>query len=299
MPAPSAPPSDPSLPPPSYPAPPPPAPAPQDPAPPPPAPQYPPPADPAPQYPPPPAPQYPPPAYPAPPYPAPPPPAPQYPPPAYPEPPYPAPQYPPASYPPPSYPAPPSNGWSTQGPTGNYPPPAPPPPGYGAPYGAPPPGSPWGQGYAPVSPFANYGRRLGGWLIDWVITSAIGAIVLLPLHAVQQTNTLGVNGSSRFGFSVSPQGILLSALIVIIYGTAFVGSRRGQTPGMMVVRVRAIDAASGQPIGHARALGRAAFEYLLIWILFIPWVVDMLFPLWDPRRQTLHDKVTNTVVVKT
>ncbi len=34
-------------------------------------------------------------------------------------------------------------------------------------------------------------------------------------------------------------------------------------------------------------------------IVFVfPWVIDMVFPLWDPRRQTLHDKVTRTVVIK-
>ncbi len=67
---------------------------------------------------------------------------------------------------------------------------------------------------------------------------------------------------------------------------------------MMAVRAKAVDAAGGGPIGHARALGRVLFEYLLFVLLFAPWVLDMLFPLWDPRRQTLHDKITNTVVIK-
>jgi uncharacterized RDD family membrane protein YckC len=141
---------------------------------------------------------------------------------------------------------------------------------------------------------------VGAWLIDWVITSVMGAIVLLPIHAVRRDNPVIINGTqtSRFAFHVSSQGILLSALIVIIYGTAFIGSRRAQTPGMMVTKARAVDAMTGGPIGYARAMGRAVFEYVLIFLLFIPWVVDMLFPLWDNRRQTLHDKVTNTVVIR-
>lgn len=68
---------------------------------------------------------------------------------------------------------------------------------------------------------------------------------------------------------------------------------------MMAVGAKAVDAVSGAPIGHARALGRGLFEYLMLFLLVVPWLVDMLFPLWDPRRQTLHDKVTNTVVIKT
>jgi uncharacterized RDD family membrane protein YckC len=153
----------------------------------------------------------------------------------------------------------------------------------------------------PASPLASYGARVGAWLIDWVITSIVGAVVLVPIHAVHQVNTTVTNGSriSTRGVSVTPQGFLLSVLIVLIYATAFIGSSRGQTIGMMAVRAKAVDASSGAPIGHARALGRALFEYLLLFLLVIPWVVDMVFPLWDSRRQTLHDKVTNTVVIKT
>jgi|ERR1700681_768682 len=193
------------------------------------------------------------------------------------------------------------------------PPPPPPPPGY-TPWGQGPPSYPGAYptpgygppgygppGYGPpASPFASYPARLGAWLIDWVITSVIGAVVLLPIHAVRRDNSVIINGThtTRFAFHVSSQGFLLSALIVIIYGTAFIGSRRGQTLGMMVTNAKAVDAMSGGPIGFARAMGRAVFEYVLIFLLFIPWVVDMLFPLWDNRRQTLHDKVTNTVVIK-
>jgi len=134
-----------------------------------------------------------------------------------------------------------------------------------------------------------------------VITSIIGAIVLLPLHAVHQNGDANVATSKStpvFGVTVTTQGVLLSILIVAIYATALIGSSRGQTIGMMAMRAKAVDAESGGPIGHARALGRALFEYLMVVLLFAPWVLDMLFPLWDARCQTLHDKITNTVVIK-
>jgi uncharacterized RDD family membrane protein YckC len=190
------------------------------------------------------------------------------------------------------------------------PPPSPPPPAdHGttprgpAPWGAP--GTLGGSGPPALasapSPYANYGARVGAWLIDWVITSIIGSIVLVPLHAVHQVTTGAADTTQPrppFGLTITNQGALLFVLIVIIYTTAFTGSSRGQTLGMMAVRARAVDAAGGGPIGHARALGRVLVEYVLFVALFAPWVLDMLFPLWDPRRQTLHDKVTNTVVIK-
>ncbi len=162
------------------------------------------------------------------------------------------------------------------------------PPGYGPP------------GYGPpLSPYASFGARVGAWLIDWVITSLIDAIVLVPLHAVHQTATTNGSHSSLLSrYTVTNQGALLAVLIVFIYTTALIGSARGQSVGMMALGVRAVDAASAAPIGHARALARGVFEYLLFVLLFAPWILDMLFPLWDSRRQTLHDKVTNTVVIR-
>ena len=153
----------------------------------------------------------------------------------------------------------------------------------------------------PASPYTNYAARVGAWIIDWVITSIIGSIALLPLHAVHQVSSSAVNGAQPkpvFGVTVTTQGLFLFILIVIFYTTALTGSTRGQTIGMMAVRARAVDAASGAPIGYARALGRVFLEYVLLFLLIVPWVLDMLFPLWDARRQTLHDKATNTVVIK-
>ena len=160
----------------------------------------------------------------------------------------------------------------------------PPPPGYGPPGRPPAPGyaPPWPQA-PPRSPFASFGIRVAGWLIDWVIGSAVSALVLLPTHAVQ-------------GTTVSTQGALLSALVMVIYATALIGGR-GQTVGMRVVRAKAVLADGGGPVSYARAMGRAVCEIAFV-PLVIPWIVDMLFPLWDPRGQTLHDKIAQTVVVR-
>jgi uncharacterized RDD family membrane protein YckC len=93
-------------------------------------------------------------------------------------------------------------------------------------------------------------------------------------------------------------GALLSPIIVVVYGTVMCGSRRGQTLGMMVAGTRAVRASTGEPIGYLAALWRAVFEWVLVVLLFLPWVIDVLFPIWDPRKQTLHDKVSGTVVVQ-
>jgi uncharacterized RDD family membrane protein YckC len=191
---------------------------------------------------------------------------------------------------------------ATPPPGGGFPSAPPPPPYGGFPGPAAPP--PYAAGYEGAmgrvgpngAPLAGYGLRLGGWLIDAVILWVVLALVLWPLHAYRRIHDTGnVHGMQ---FHANGVGILIPAVVVILYGMFLCGSARGQTLGMMIVRVRVVDANSGGPIGMARALGRGAFEYLMAAIIFIPWVVDMLFPLWDQRNQTLHDKVTNSVVVR-
>ena len=102
----------------------------------------------------------------------------------------------------------------------------------------------------------------------------------MPLHAVHQSAP-GANRSFLSGVTVTNQGAILSILVVLIYTTALIGSRRGQSLGMMAVGVKAVDAGAHTPIGYGRALGRAVAEYLMFVILIVPWVLDMLFPLWD------------------
>lgn len=208
----------------------------------------------------------------------------------------PPPDYPPADYPPAG------------------PPPGYPPHGYPPPYGSgfyvgqgpyPPPPGPWPSGapwMAHPLPLAGYGVRLAGWLIDWIVLIVVDVPLLLVTHSIHRTHEVVINNGAagtQTNFHTSPGGLALGAIISIAYGTLLCGSRRGQTLGMMLVGTRVIDEHTGGPIGMARGAGRAAFEYLMAVLLFIPWIIDMLFPLWDAKKQTLHDKVTRAVVVAT
>jgi uncharacterized RDD family membrane protein YckC len=211
----------------------------------------------------------------------------------------PPPAMPPPAMPPPAMPPP------------AMPPPVPPPggPGYGPPSYPPAYGAPgYGAGaYGPSEGYfgaaggaslASYGARLGGWLIDFVIVVVVTLIVTLPLHQIHRQHVL-VRGTYSYRYHLGGVGIVIDAAIVIVYGGLFCGSARGQTLGMMATKTRVVRTGSSSAIGYGRAFGRAAFEYLLSVALFLPWVLDMLFPIWDPKNQTLHDKVAGTVVINT
>jgi uncharacterized RDD family membrane protein YckC len=148
---------------------------------------------------------------------------------------------------------------------------------------------------------AGYGTRLGGWLIDWVLLAVVSIPVLVLTHSIHHTHSMVITDGGvvtrQNGFHVGTAGAAIHALIVVAYGAFLCGAQRGQTLGMMVVGVRVVDESDGSAIGFGRALGRAAFEYLMVIALFVPWIIDMLFPIWDPKNQTLHDKVSKAVVI--
>jgi len=189
---------------------------------------------------------------------------------------------------------------------GNAPPPAPSPPPMPPPT---PPPWPSSAARAPEGPggasYASWGIRLGGYLIDVVIFLVVLLVLFLLLghsHSLELHLVGRRGGVHRRTISGLP--FLVSGLLWIGYGTLLCGSPRGQTVGMMAVGVRAVRDGSLAELGYGRALGRAAFEgvlrllNLLFFLLGLVWIVDMLFPLWDRKRQTLHDKVAGSVVLR-
>ncbi len=186
---------------------------------------------------------------------------------------------------------------------GNAPPPPPAAPG--------PPAFPTGgqnQGGDPTatgtSPYATWGIRVGGYLIDTVIFLVVLVVLLLVFR---HSHTLDVRMMARRGTGrrhISAVPFLITGVLYVAYGTVLCGSPRGQTVGMMAVGVRAVRDETLGVLGYGRALARAVVEgvfrliELLFFVLGLIWLLDMLFPLWDTKRQTLHDKVAGSVVLR-
>ena len=93
------------------------------------------------------------------------------------------------------------------------------------------------------------------------------------------------------------------------YMVRFLASAKGQTIGNRVVDTKVRDALTGMAITTNQALRRWGFIalYGLLDITLptsyttIPTVIaliDCLFPLFDARKQTLHDKFAGTLVVR-
>jgi len=92
-------------------------------------------------------------------------------------------------------------------------------------------------------------------------------------------------------------------ILQALYNTLTIGSW-GRTVGMRAVGTLVVDANTGNRFGMGRAFGRYCAEAVLglptllfFGFLLLP-VLDLLWPLWDARNQTLHDKIASTVVIR-
>ena len=68
----------------------------------------------------------------------------------------------------------------------------------------------------------------------------------------------------------------------------------GQSWGHKAAGVRIIDANTGSSISAGRVFGRKIARIPSAFVCYLGY----LWMLWDPKKQTWHDKILNTIVVK-
>ncbi|MCX6519681.1 MAG: RDD family protein [Actinobacteria bacterium] len=175
-------------------------------------------------------------------------------------------------------------------------PPPPPPPGF-QPYPA--------TAYDASPQYAGFGSRLIGNILDSLLYGlllsalSIPGFVLLRM-ALDDCYTIddelfcpdgALNGGALAGAIV----LFLAAVAItaVLYLKALGGT--GQTWGRKIAGVKVVSKESGAPIGIGRALGRylfAAFISSNVCLLGYLWM------LWDKDKQTWHDKIVGSIVVK-
>jgi uncharacterized RDD family membrane protein YckC len=139
---------------------------------------------------------------------------------------------------------------------------------------------------------ASWGRRLVALLVDAAILGVVVAATVLAAGVPAEE----LRDRIRDGETVLI--VLLFLVPEAIYQTAMIGSRN-QTLGKMALRIQVVDADSRSPIGYARAFTRWVSTAALRALFTVPTIVDHLWPLRDPRNQTLHDKLARSIVVRT
>ncbi len=141
------------------------------------------------------------------------------------------------------------------------------------------------------SDYASWGRRVGAYLLDALVIAVpfivIIVIALLAGNPEEDDGTWGIIGIAY----------LLTIVAPFIYFTVMQGRESGQTLGKRWVGIRVAADSTGRSIGYGRAFGRYAITFVF-WLIVIPAILDYLWPLWDRKKQALHDKVVGSVVVR-
>ncbi|HEU5485715.1 MAG TPA: RDD family protein [Microlunatus sp.] len=196
------------------------------------------------------------------------------------------------------------------------------------PYGQPPHPQAHPQPYAakPVPTTAD-GVPLAGWwwralavVIDAVIVGMISSLLTFPIYRrmVQSLTdyiTVAFEAASR-GAAIPPQPsvaemisttdqLILVGVGLLVHTAYIVGFLRwrGATPGKLAVGLKVVPVDQGR--STAQLSWSSAIIRALFWtipntqaLLVVVRVIDVLMPLWNPKRQALHDLAAKTQVVK-
>lgn len=176
------------------------------------------------------------------------------------------------------------------------------------PQGAPPPSSSMGGFAAPA--LGPAGMELAPWatrVIGYIIDTLMVMVVVFILYAVagvifgagmglgSLVGSDGLSGLGSMGCCCSLAIFPVSFFLVGIYNRVILVSQRGYSIGQGVVKVKVVDQ-NGQLLSQQTAGIRLLAQ---VGMGFIPLLglIDLLWPLWDPARQTLHDKAVGCFVV--
>ncbi len=184
------------------------------------------------------------------------------------------------------------------------------------PYGQYPQQPPYGQygggGYAPVpeyvppAPFAGWWSRVAALLVDGalavlltVVPVVVGTLVLAEATettttSLDETTSEIVNGGQfALGLGLVVLGFLVG-LVFQIWNQGIRQGQRGQSLGKQLLGITVVDMRTGEPQGA----GKGVLRYILLAILANACFLDLLWPLWDAKKQTWHDMIVSSVVVK-
>jgi uncharacterized RDD family membrane protein YckC len=149
----------------------------------------------------------------------------------------------------------------------------------------------------PAWDYATWSTRAIGYIVDMVLIGA-GMTILYFVIGATISSMFHLTLGREVGGGVCCMMLLLFPLatfIVGIYNSVLLIAQRGYSIGQGVMKVMVVDAS-----GNLLTMG-AAFVRLLVRVAFgfVPFLpaLDLLWPLWDARRQTLHDKAVNSYVI--
>ena len=128
-----------------------------------------------------------------------------------------------------------------------------------------------------------------GWWNRAGATIADNLLIAIPTWIV-----IGVLGIAGFG---SLGGNAIIALVGLVYAVLMLTYHHGQTVGKGSTSIRVLSE-DNQSVGAGRAFGRELLKVVFAFTVIV-YLIDVLWPLWQPENRALHDLAAGTRVVST
>jgi uncharacterized RDD family membrane protein YckC len=158
-------------------------------------------------------------------------------------------------------------------------------PGYN-PYGG---GGGLGYTYAPPGQLAGWGSRAGASIIDSLLAVIPLGIALIAAIAISG-GTEQLSDASGVVLAIG----YLSIIGLQVWNRVIRQGRTGQSLGKKAVGLKVVNVDTGQLLGVGRTFARELCGAIFNYLCFL----NLLWPLWDDKHQTWHDKVASDIVIK-
>jgi len=136
--------------------------------------------------------------------------------------------------------------------------------------------------------YAGFWVRLGASLIDTVLIMAITIPLVVSIYGWDYFDP-----ELNSGMFAGPADFLITWVLPFVAVIWFWLAKQA-TPGKLALRLRIVDAASGQTLSTGQSVGRY-FAYL---VSTLPLFLGFVWVAFDRRKQGWHDKLAGSVVVR-
>jgi uncharacterized RDD family membrane protein YckC len=133
---------------------------------------------------------------------------------------------------------------------------------------------------------------VGFWLR--VVAALIDTVLLLLICVPIVTLVYGEEYWTSPEMLAGPADFLINWVLPAVAVLLFWIYRQA-TPGKMAVGARIVDARTGERPSTGQLIGR----YFAYYVSMLPLFLGLFWVGWDRRKQGFHDKLANTVVVRT
>ncbi len=149
----------------------------------------------------------------------------------------------------------------------------------------------------PTVIYASFWERFAAIFIDGIILYAIGRVVQMIIGAPDADELMAMSQNEGFGATMSAAYLstsnLLSIAINWLYMALMMSGPWQATLGKRALGIK-VTSLNGERISFLNATGRYFATILSTLILLIGYFMM----LWDDKKQTLHDKLAGTLVIK-